>query len=61
MLLIDFLDGASSYLHTKQDELKKLETQYRKIYDPDLVREMKVIRREIAKKHNESGRNCSLT
>jgi len=53
MLLIDFLDNASSYLHAKQDELKKLETQYRKIYDPDLVREMKVIRREIAKKHTE--------
>jgi hypothetical protein len=52
-LLIDFLDETSAYLHVKRDALKKLELQYRKIYDPDIVREMKVIRGEISKKRTE--------
>jgi hypothetical protein len=52
-LLIEFLDGCSAHLLGKREALKKLETQYRKIYDPDIVREMKVLRSEIAKKHSE--------
>lgn len=52
-LLIDFLDAASAYIHGKRDELSKLEKQYRKIYDPDIVREMKVLRRDISKKRSE--------
>jgi len=52
-LLIDFLDEASSYISGRGEKLKKLETTHRKIYDPDMGREMKSLRNDIARKLSE--------
>jgi hypothetical protein len=52
-LLVDFLDTASSYISERREKLKKLESKYRNIYDPDIMREMKSLRSEIARKRSD--------
>lgn len=52
-LLIDYLDESAGYLGRKRAELRKLEAQYRKIYDADIIREMKVIRKDISVRNSE--------
>lgn len=52
-LLIDYLEGAASYMKEKKERLRKLEEQYKRIYDTDLKREMADIRRDMTKKSSE--------
>jgi hypothetical protein len=52
-LLIDYLEEATAYLRERKEKLKRLDAQFRKIYDSDLKHEMAEIRREIAKKSGE--------
>lgn len=52
-LLIDYLEEAAAYLKEKKEALRKLDKMYRRVYDSDLVREMKSIRLEMARKRSE--------
>jgi hypothetical protein len=52
-LLIDYLEEAAAYLREKKLKLKKLDEQYRHIYDRDIKKEMALTRVEIAKKSSE--------
>lgn len=53
MLLIDFLENAAEYLKEHTQKRRKLEAQYRKIYDRDIKREISIIAGEIKKKKSE--------
>ncbi|MFH0884177.1 MAG: hypothetical protein V1861_00520 [Candidatus Micrarchaeota archaeon] len=52
-LLIEYLEEAAAYLREKKEKLKKLDVQYRHIYDRDIKKEMAQTRLEIAKKSSE--------
>jgi len=52
-LLIDYLEEAAAFLREKKLKLKKLDEQYRHIYDRDIKKEMAQTRIEIAKKSSE--------
>ena len=52
-LLIDYLEEATGYLRERKEKVKKLDAQFRKIYDSDLKHEMAETKREIAKKSGE--------
>lgn len=52
-LLIDYLEESAAYLRAQREALRKLDQQYRRVYDSDLVREMKRVRQEIGRKHAE--------
>ncbi len=60
MLLIDYLEDATSYLQEKTTRLRKLDDQYRKIYDRDIKREIGLIKQEIRKKRSEIINNILL-
>ncbi len=53
MLLVDYLEESVTYLRGKRDTLRKLETQYRNVYDPDLKKEAAAIRQDMRKKVGE--------
>jgi hypothetical protein len=53
MLLVDYLEDAAAYMREKKEKLKKLDAQYRRIYDRDIKKEMAQTRLEIAKKSSE--------
>lgn len=53
MLLIEYLEEAATYLREKKMKLKKLDEQYRRIYDRDIKKEIAQTRIEIAKKSSE--------
>ncbi len=53
MLLIEYLEEASEYLREKKERMKKLDEQYRHIYDHDIKKEMAQVRTEMAKKASE--------
>jgi hypothetical protein len=52
-LLIDYLEESAAYLRQKRERLKALDSQFRKIYDRDLKKEMADIRRDIVKRSGE--------
>jgi len=52
-LLIDYLEEAAAYLMGQRGKLKKLDAEYHRVYDSDLVREMRGVRTEIARKQAE--------
>lgn len=49
MLLLDFLLKSEDEIRSKKDQIKKLEDQYRRVYDPDIKREILVLKNEIRK------------
>ena len=53
MLLVEFLEEAAGYLHKKTERRRKLEDQYRRIYDRDLKREISIVNDEIKKKKSQ--------
>jgi hypothetical protein len=53
MLLVEYLEEAAAYLREKKEKLKRLDEQYRRIYDRDIKKEMAETRVEIAKKTSE--------
>ncbi len=53
MLFIDYLEEAAASLREMKEKLKKLDLQYRRIWDRDIKKEMFQTRQEIAKKSSE--------
>jgi hypothetical protein len=53
MLLIEYLEEAAAALREMKEKLKKLDLQYRRIWDRDIKKEMAQTRIEIAKKSSE--------
>jgi hypothetical protein len=51
--LREYLEEAAAYLREKKERLKKLDEQYRHIYDHDIKKEMAQVRQEMAKKSSE--------
>ena len=52
-MLVDYLEESAAYLRDRKQRLKKLDSQYRRIYDHDIKKEMALLRREIARKTSE--------
>ncbi|MBU0591987.1 hypothetical protein KKF81_05795 [Candidatus Micrarchaeota archaeon] len=52
-LLIDYLEEASACLAEKSSRVQKLDSQYKKVFDRDIRREMGIVKREIRKKRAE--------
>jgi len=53
MLLVEYLEEAAASLHESKEKLKKLDAQYRRIWDRDIKKEMFQTRLEIARKSSE--------
>ncbi|NYZ74104.1 hypothetical protein H0O00_03100 [Candidatus Micrarchaeota archaeon] len=53
MLLIDYLEKAAAYIHERKAAMMRLEAQYRRIYDPDIKKEIATLKQEIRRKHGE--------
>jgi hypothetical protein len=50
MVLVDYLEDAAEYLRERTEKLRDLDSQYRRMYDRDLKREMGLVRQDIKKK-----------
>ena len=60
MLLIDYLENAAAFMREKKEHLKKLDAQYRQVYDRDIKKEIAQIRSEITKKNSEINNQLLL-
>ncbi|MBI5228086.1 hypothetical protein HY988_05845 [Candidatus Micrarchaeota archaeon] len=52
-LLIDFLESAAAYIHERKERSDALIRHYRTSADPDIKKEMVLVRKEIGKKNTE--------
>lgn len=59
-LLIEYLEEAAAYLREKRGKLKKLDEQYRRIWDRDIKKEMFQTRQDISKKSSEVNNELLL-
>ncbi len=52
-LLIDFIESSASYIHERKDKLEALQKSYRLSADPDIKKEMFLLKKEIGKKNTQ--------